>query len=95
MSAEPNRVIPLPTAVRASGAASRRGGRFRSILERASDVVAVVAADTTLTYVTPSVEQALGYAPEELLGRRLADLVHVADRQRAFDATATAATGVP
>jgi diguanylate cyclase (GGDEF)-like protein/PAS domain S-box-containing protein len=36
-------------------------------------VIAIVAADATITYVSPSAHRVLGYLPEDLIGRRLPD----------------------
>jgi diguanylate cyclase (GGDEF)-like protein/PAS domain S-box-containing protein len=40
----------------------------------------VIDPDTTIRYQTPSVERVLGYAPAELVGTRLVDLLHPDDR---------------
>jgi PAS domain S-box-containing protein len=53
--------------------------RFRSLVQNASDVIAVIGSDTAIRYVSPSAGRVLGFAPEELLGTRLADLAHPAD----------------
>jgi diguanylate cyclase (GGDEF)-like protein/PAS domain S-box-containing protein len=50
--------------------------RFRSLVQNASDVTMVLGADTVVSYVTPPVQRVLGWDPAELLGVRLADLVH-------------------
>jgi len=50
--------------------AARRAteGLFRAIVERSYEGFALMAADRTLTYVSPAVTRILGYQPEELLG---------------------------
>lgn len=57
--------------------------RFRSLIERTSDVVAVAGLDGTLTYVSPAVRELGGYAPEELVGRRFSELLLAEDRDAA------------
>jgi diguanylate cyclase (GGDEF)-like protein/PAS domain S-box-containing protein len=42
--------------------------RFRSLVQRSYDVIAVCDPTGTILYVTPSVELVLGYKPEELIG---------------------------
>jgi diguanylate cyclase (GGDEF)-like protein/PAS domain S-box-containing protein len=54
--------------------------RFRSLVQNASDLVTVIEADTTITYQSPSIARVLGFAPDDVIGRRLADLVHADDR---------------
>jgi diguanylate cyclase (GGDEF)-like protein/PAS domain S-box-containing protein len=54
--------------------------RFRSLVQNASDLVTVIEADTTITYQSPSIARVLGYQPDDVIGRRLADFVHDDDR---------------
>jgi diguanylate cyclase (GGDEF)-like protein/PAS domain S-box-containing protein len=49
--------------------------RFESLVQHATDVIVVVDAGGIVTYVSPSLEQVLGYRPHELLGRRTRQLV--------------------
>ena len=49
------------------------------MVQNASDVVAILEADGTLRYLSPSVERMLGYRPEELVGTLAFDLVHPED----------------
>jgi len=48
---------------------------FRSLVQHAPDLLAVVDRDGLVTYVSPSVERIIGYAPAELLGTRFGALV--------------------
>jgi diguanylate cyclase (GGDEF)-like protein/PAS domain S-box-containing protein len=59
--------------------------RFRALVQNASDVVIVVGPDLTVSYETPSAERVLGYAPGELLGTRLVDLVHPDEHDPALE----------
>jgi diguanylate cyclase (GGDEF)-like protein/PAS domain S-box-containing protein len=55
--------------------ASRRvGARYSALVQNAADLVAVVGADATIHFVTPSVERLLGYRASELTTRRLTEL---------------------
>jgi PAS domain S-box-containing protein len=49
--------------------------RFRALIENATDVVAVVSKNSTITYASPSVQAALGWEADELVGQFLSDLV--------------------
>lgn len=52
---------------------------YRLLAETASDIVYAVAPDRLVTWVSPSVERALGWSPDELVGTIMSDLVHPDD----------------
>ena len=52
---------------------------FRSLIENASDFIAILGSDGTLRYNSPSVERILGYKPEDLLGEKTFEFVHPDD----------------
>jgi diguanylate cyclase (GGDEF)-like protein/PAS domain S-box-containing protein len=56
--------------------------RLAALVRNASDVVAVLDVDSTLTYVTPSSAGMLGREPDELVGQRLVDLLVEEERER-------------
>jgi len=56
---------------------------FRSLIENAVDITAILAPDGHLRYVSPSVERILGYRPGDISGLNIFDLVHPEDRERA------------
>jgi diguanylate cyclase (GGDEF)-like protein/PAS domain S-box-containing protein len=58
---------------------AHREEHFRSLVQASSDVITVCDDDDVITYCSPAVRGVLGYAPEELLGRRITDLVHLED----------------
>lgn len=64
--------------------------RSRSLIENAMDIIAIVDGTTTLSYVSPSVEQTLGYPALELLGESVLGLCHRDDIQTVKDAVAAA-----
>ena len=66
-------------APRRSAASIRGPVDARSFAENACDLVAELAADGRLIYVNPSVEKRLGYAVDELSGRRAFEFVHPDD----------------
>jgi len=49
--------------------------RFRALIEHASDIVAVLDKGGVLTYMSPSAQHVLGYAPAEMVGKSLFDFV--------------------
>jgi diguanylate cyclase (GGDEF)-like protein/PAS domain S-box-containing protein len=58
----------------------RSEARFSSLVQNSSDVVMVVAADSSVSYVSPSVERVLGHHPGGLIGSKLTELVHPEDK---------------
>jgi diguanylate cyclase (GGDEF)-like protein/PAS domain S-box-containing protein len=53
----------------------RTESRFRSLVDRSQDFVAILAPDWTLEYVSPSIRRFTRRHPEELIGRRLDELL--------------------
>jgi two-component system sensor histidine kinase UhpB len=60
--------------------------RYHSLVDQTSDIIAVVDESAVIGFGSPSVEAVLGYAPEELVGGKAADLVHPADVARVLEA---------
>jgi diguanylate cyclase (GGDEF)-like protein/PAS domain S-box-containing protein len=52
---------------------------FRSLVQETTELIVVVDPDSTVRYLTDSALPALRYAPENLLGRKLVELVHPDD----------------
>lgn len=65
---------------RAEAALAARERHYRSLIENAQDVIAVVDRRNLLRYASPALERVLGWRPEERLGRDLLELVHAEDR---------------
>ena len=62
--------------------------RFRALIENATDLILVLNPDGMVRYVSPSVVQILGFAPDEIIGRSIADFVHSDELPAALDAIA-------
>jgi diguanylate cyclase (GGDEF)-like protein/PAS domain S-box-containing protein len=60
----------------------RSEARFASLVQRSSDLITVVGADTTIIYQSPSCERVLGYQADELIGTRFDRLVGEDDAGR-------------
>jgi PAS domain S-box-containing protein len=56
--------------------------RFRALIEKSADLIIVAAADGKLTYVSPAVQQVLGYESADLIGKIAYELLHPDDRER-------------
>jgi diguanylate cyclase (GGDEF)-like protein/PAS domain S-box-containing protein len=63
------------------------------VLTLMPDAVCVVDADGRLLYVNASFERILGYAPTEVLGRRIFELVHPDDRAATMQQAARVTAG--
>ena len=59
----------------------RQARHFRSIAQNASEVLTVVDGSGVIRYQSASVERVLGHLPEDLVGRRLEDLVAAEDAE--------------
>ncbi|WP_051340646.1 response regulator [Azospirillum halopraeferens] len=70
----------VTAVMEAQTALSESEARFRLLADNASDVIALHAADGSYLYVSPSSLRVLGYAPDALVGRSPAPLIHAADR---------------
>src|ERR1051326_8141637 len=57
--------------------------RFRSLVQNASDVTAILSQCGTVAYVSPAAARLWGHAVESLLGTSLTDMVHPDDRAAA------------
>jgi PAS domain S-box-containing protein len=56
---------------------------FRSLVQNASDMIAILRPDGMFTYASPSMERTIGYTSDELIGRNSLEFVHPDDRAQA------------
>jgi PAS domain S-box-containing protein len=68
--------------------------RYRLIAERAGDVIWTVTKDGATTYVSPSVEHLIGFAPAELMRRPMASVVAPSSLKAADQAFSAATSRV-
>lgn len=64
----------------------RKLERFETFLEVSSDITTVVDEDGTIRYESPTVEDVLGYDPEDLIGENAFEYVHPEDTAEAIQA---------
>ena len=55
--------------------------RCRLLIEKALDIITIIDINGTITFESPSIRTTLGYRPDELIGRRVFDLIHPDDHQ--------------
>jgi two-component system, sensor histidine kinase and response regulator len=60
-------------------AQARNSSRFRSLIDNLSDLIVVTEADFQIAYITPSSKRVLDYAPTDLQGNSLTNIVHPDD----------------
>lgn len=60
--------------------------RYRLLSENSQDVVLRSDADQIVTWASPSVAAALGWTPDELVGRQLAEIIHPDDLMAGYEA---------
>ncbi len=53
--------------------------RFRALIERGSNAIALLTPEGVITYASPSTERVTGYTAEELVGRNGFALLHPED----------------
>ncbi|MBD1853055.1 MHYT domain-containing protein [Leptolyngbya sp. FACHB-711] len=58
--------------------------RFRSLVQNASDIIAVIGADLQVTDVSSSIEQILDDSPQNWIGKKAFELVHPDDVGKAI-----------
>jgi len=56
--------------------------RHRLLADNATDTILAFGADGAIAYVSPACRELIGYAPEEIVGRRPRDFVHDDDRRQ-------------
>ena len=67
---------------------------FRALIERASEMVAVLSPDGCILYATPAWLELLGYTPDEVVGMNAMTLIHPDSRARVI-ATLQQVAAVP
>jgi len=69
----------------ALGNAMKSEENFRLLTENSTDLIVRISIEGICLYVSPSSTSLLGYGPEEIVGRRVFDFIHPADRRSVAD----------
>ncbi len=78
---------------RAEEALRRSEEQFRSLIENALDLIALVEPDGRLRYVSPSLMRILGWSPAQVEGRSVLELAHPEERERLQELLEDAVSG--
>ena len=73
-------------SVRARQEIERSEARYRLLTDHANDIITIFDLDGYIDYLSPAVSKVLGYAPEDLVGTPVRDIIHPDD----YEATAAA-----
>ena len=68
---------------------AEREDRFRTLVDRTSDVITIVSLDERVLYVSPAARWVYGHRPEDLVGARLPLYTHPDDREKLMQAVQT------
>jgi len=69
--------------------------RFRSLVQNTHDLITVLDSDATVVYQSPSIERALGYNPDEIVGTRFDRLLAAGDSGRIMHVLAGSSPSSP
>jgi diguanylate cyclase (GGDEF)-like protein/PAS domain S-box-containing protein len=69
--------------------------RFAALVQHSSDVVTIVDAEGIVQYQSASSQRVFGYAPEDLMGRCITQLIDGAEEERAFHGALRECAGIP
>jgi PAS domain S-box-containing protein len=69
--------------------------KFRSIAERAFDIILLTDEEGRISYASPALRQSLGYDPEEVIGKRYLEFIPTDDLPRATRSFERIAQGLP
>ena len=61
----------------------RSESRFRAMIEKTDETIALFSADASFLYASPAVSSLLGYPPDALIGQKVWSYIHPDDRSRA------------
>jgi hypothetical protein len=73
-------ISDITESKRAEEALRRSEERFRALVEKSADTIALLAPDGTIKYVSPSITRTMGYSVEEFLAAPPFSMLHPEDR---------------
>lgn len=64
---------------------ARSEDRFRTLIEKSTDIITILDDEGIILYESPSIEAVLGYKPQELIGRHIFELFHPEDVESMYN----------
>ncbi|MEO8893948.1 MAG: PAS domain S-box protein, partial [Coleofasciculaceae cyanobacterium] len=58
---------------------AKNEAKWRSLIHNSSNLITIVEVDGSTRYVSPAIQEILGYKPKELIGKNLFDFIHFDD----------------
>lgn len=58
---------------------AKNEAKWRSLIHNSSNLITIVEADGYIRYVSPAIQEILGYTPKELIGKNTFDYIHPED----------------
>jgi PAS domain S-box-containing protein len=65
--------------------AARNEELFKTVIENALEFITIIDGDGIVRYESPSAEVRSGYKPEDIIGKRIFDIIHPDDLPKAID----------
>jgi PAS domain S-box-containing protein len=66
----------------ADNALRKNEEKYRELVDNMDDVIYCVDGEGTISYVSPALESALGYAPDQVIGHHFVEFIHQDDQAR-------------
>ncbi|TAJ80187.1 MAG: EAL domain-containing protein [Gallionellaceae bacterium] len=64
--------------------------RFRTLVESGNDIIGVISDAGIVKFISPSAQPVLGFAPQEMIGKQVNELIHPDEHEKAAAALANA-----
>lgn len=58
---------------------AKNEAKWRSLIHNSSNLITIIEADGSTRYVSPAIQEILGYKPKELIGKNFFDFIHFDD----------------
>lgn len=79
-------ILDLSPIIESSAALKAAENRFKSYIEKSSDIFATLNEQSIYEYVSPNITKLLGYQPAEVIGLNNFDLIHPDDHEAVIKA---------
>ena len=86
-----SQIVDVTDRVRMEDALAESERHYRTLVDGATEAMYEAAPDHRVTWMSPAITAILGWAPEELVGTVMTDLVHPKDRRHSEETSAKVA----